>query len=194
MPQKTNLLLILILGNFIGCKMQYKKNQTITIKENQEVVAFAENQNYQFDMIWRVKDYHYFENLKTQGIPSFLFVNVYDMSGELLKVEHGSRCELNTMEFFTDSIQYLPLLKTSCKSCHLDTVKQWTETIFTSQTLPRNPTHILLIGWASYYKNQKFIQQRTEQINAMLKLCKLKNPNILIVGLSMDPQIKEGNE
>jgi hypothetical protein len=173
-----------------GCKTLYKKSMDIEVLEDSEVVQYANGKQYKFDLIWRLRDHRYFEQLKPFGINSFLFVNLYDQKGQLIKKEEGEKCEINIMNSLKDSSYMLKGKMQACDTCQIQNAKKYFREIHNPQRQETNNRIVVLIGWGTFYQEQRFIQKRTELVNNMIEEIKQKHPDFVIVGLSFDPYVE----
>jgi hypothetical protein len=117
-------------------------------------------------------------------------VNLYDQKGQLIKKEEGEKCEINIMNSLKDSSYMLKGKMQACDTCQIQNAKKYFREIHNPQRQETNNRIVVLIGWGTFYQDQRFIQKRTELVNNMIEEIKQKHPDFVIVGLSFDPYVE----
>jgi hypothetical protein len=189
---KKTILLSLASIAFFGClskKIEFRF--TVEPTSDEQVIAYAKKNGHSFDRLYRVKSLNTFQTKSTYGIPSMSFVNLYHPDGSLLKAETGSKCEFRVLSYIRDSLGKSLFRPVPCDSCNFNTFFSTKAQMIEGKDADLSNKYKVVVGWAIFTDQKAVLRSRYKTFRELLPSIKQKNPDIVMIGLNLDPVLPE---
>lgn len=177
---KNFLFAISIILMFQNCHFKLKVKEAYYSQD--ELVNYAKEKNYLFDLILRYKDYENFTQRKNDHLERINFMNLYSKDNYLIKKTDGENCEFRLANFIKDSIDNSIYEKNSDFS--LNRILEKSEIINVKEPVDLLTTkYKILVGWSISLNQYKIVNNRLKLLNETLSNL---GKDFIIVGFNMD--------
>lgn len=177
---KKILFAILIVLIFQNCHFKLKVKEAYYNQE--ELVNYAKEKNYLFDLILRYKKYDDFIHREKEDLKRINFMNLYSKDNYLIKKTDGENCEFKLAKFIKDSIDKVGYERN--ENVSLNQIISKTELIPLKESIDLQAAkYKILVGWSISLNQYNVVKNRLKLLNETLSNL---GENYIIVGFNLD--------
>lgn len=191
-PIKMKIIPLFTLLLFAGC-IHFRKGFKFKLgtTSDEQVIAYTKENGHSFDRQYRIKSLKTFQTKSQYGIPGMSFVNLYHPDGSLLKAETGSKCEFRVLNYIRDSLGTSLFKPVPCDSCNFYTFFSSKAKMIEGKEVDLSNKYKVVVGWAIFTDQKSVLKSRYKAFRELLPSIKQKNPDIVLIGLNLDPILPE---